>query len=70
MCWGQVWGLGGMELWVGSKIMIIFFVYIAASFTAHVLYIFGVYIHCWLLYIYYICITCVNIITFDYFVLT
>ena len=32
--------LGGMELTVGSNIMIFFFAYIAASHTAHVVYIF------------------------------
>ena len=42
------WRLGWVELRVGSNIMIFFFVHIAASHTAHVLYIFCVYIyiHC------------------------
>ena len=45
-----------MELWVGSNIMIFLFfsLYIAASHTAPVHYIFVcAYIHCWLLYMYY-----------------
>ena len=69
---GVGWGLGGMELMVSSDIMIFFFVlYTAASHTAHVLFIF-----CVCMYIYicsvssYICITFMDIITFDYFVFT
>ena len=34
--WGRVWGLGEMELWVGSNIMI-HFLYIAVSHMAHIL---------------------------------
>ena len=65
---GARWGLGGMEFMVGSNILIFFFVlYTAASHTAHVLYIFCVYI---CIVSSYICITFMNIITFDYFVFT
>ena len=35
--WGRGWGLGGMELRVGSNIMIHYFIYFAASHMAHVL---------------------------------
>ena len=38
VCCGQGWGLGGMELWVGSNKMILFSLYIAVSHTAHVLF--------------------------------
>ena len=66
---GAGWGLGGMELRVGSNIMIFFLVlYTAASRTAHVLYIFCVIYIC--IVSSYICITFMNIMTFDYFVFT
>ena len=54
--------LGGMELTVGSNIMIFFFAYIAASHTAPVVYI---YILLYNNNMYFM-----NIITFNYFVLT
>ena len=57
-----------MELRVGSNIMILFFVlYTAASHMAHELYILCIYI---CIVSSYICITFLNIITFDYFVFT
>ena len=67
---GAGWGLGGMALRVGSNIIIFFLVlYPASSHTAHVLYIFFVYIYICIVCS-YTCITFVNIITFDYFVFT
>jgi len=50
---GAGWGLGGVELRVGSNIMILFFVlYTAASHMAHELYILCVYIYALLVLIY------------------
>ena len=69
---GVGWGLGGMELRVGSNNDSFFagIIYTAASHTAHVLYIFCVYIYICIVNSYIICITFMNIITFDYFVFT
>ena len=44
-CCGQGWTLGGMELWVGSNLIIFFFVYCCFSLQ-HMYIIFLVYTHC------------------------
>ena len=65
---GAGWGLGGRELRVGTNIMIFFFLlYTAASHTAHVLYIFCVYM-CICIVSSYVCI--IFLFTFGYFVFT
>ena len=63
-------GLGGMELRVGSNIMISFLciIYCSFSYGTCTLYFVCVYIVC--IVSSYIGITFMNIITFDYFVFT
>ena len=68
---GAGWGLGGMELRVGNNIMILFslyYIYCCFSYGTCSLY-FCVYIYIYIVSS-YICITFMNIITFDYFVFT
>ena len=66
---GMGWGLGGMELRVGSNIMIFFLSYIPPVLIRHMYFIFFVYIFICIVSS-YICITFMNIITFDYYVFT
>ena len=62
---GAGWGLGGMELKVGSNIMICFpLYYILSLLIRHMYFIFLCITLC--IVTSYICITFMNIITFDY----
>ena len=65
---GAGWGLGWLELRVGSNIMILFSLYyILPLLIRHMYFMLFVYI---CIVSSYICITFMNIITFDYFVFT
>ena len=51
VCWGREWGLGGMELWVVSTIMIFFFVHCCFSYSTCTLYFVCVYTQLGVIYV-------------------
>ena len=71
VCVGGGWGLGGMELRVGSNIMISFPLYSILPLLIRHRYFFFLCVCVYIcIFSCYICITFMNIITFEYFVFT